>query len=85
MIDRDLLDEDAREVWGWLYPDDFRAEAPHKAGDQVRLFGFAEVCSLELGYVPNVVSDAIDPELPRMLGEYMAHFKTARVRSEAKA
>jgi hypothetical protein len=71
-------------VWDWLYPDGFWAGAPHKAGDQMRLFGFGQVCSLELGYVPKIVSDAIDPELPRMLGEYMANVKAARARARAR-
>jgi hypothetical protein len=69
-------------VWDWLYPDGFWAGAPHRAGDQVRLCGFAQVCSLELGYVPKIVSDAIDPDLPRMLGEYMANLKAARARGD---
>ena len=82
VIDPGLLDDDAREVWDWLYPDGFWAGAPHRAGDQVRLCGFAQVCSLELGYVPKIVSDAIDPDLPRMLGEYMANLKAARARGD---
>ena len=29
VIDPGLLDDDAREVWDWLYPDGFWAGAPH--------------------------------------------------------
>ena len=82
MIDPDLLDEESRGLWERAFPDGFWAGGPYVAGDELRLYGFAELCSFELGYVPKVVTDAIDPELPRMLGEYMATMKAARARSE---
>jgi hypothetical protein len=35
-----------------------------------------------LGFVSPAVAEAIDPELPRMLGEYIANVKTARAPSD---
>jgi hypothetical protein len=36
VIDPGLLDDDAREVWDWLYPDGFWAGAPHTLSRTLR-------------------------------------------------
>ena len=82
MIDPELLDREERAVWDRVFPGGFWAGSPHLEGPQVRLWGFAEVCQFELGRVPDIVNEAIDPELPRTIGEYMRNLRAARERGE---
>jgi hypothetical protein len=82
VIDPDLLDEESRELWDRAFPDGFWAGGPFEVGGQARLYGFAQACQNLLGFVPQVVAQTIDPELPRMLGEYMENVKAARARGE---
>jgi hypothetical protein len=80
MIDPDLLDEESRELWDLAFPNGFWAGAPHQSGDQMRLYAFAHACQTLHGYVPEAVADAIDPELPGRVQQYMANVKAAKER-----
>jgi hypothetical protein len=82
VIDPDLLDEGSRELLDRAFPDGFWAGAPHKAGDQMRLYGFAHACQTLHGFVPDAVARAIDPDLPRKAQEYMPNVEAARTRGE---
>jgi hypothetical protein len=80
VIDPDQLDPEAREVWDWVFPGGFWAGAPYLEGSALRLWGFAQVCELELGRVPPVVKEAVDARTGPMVAEYMRNMRAARER-----
>ena len=82
MIDPDKLDPDARELWDEVFPGGFWAGAPHREGPRFRIWSFAYICQLELGRVPDIVEEAVDPEMDRMVGEYMQNMREASERGD---
>jgi len=84
VIDPDLLGRAERRLWDEMFPGGFWAGSPHKAGAEVRLYGFAEACELLLCGAPEVVRDAIDPKLGPMLREYECNLREARAKQAAE-
>jgi hypothetical protein len=74
------LDPEARELWDWVFPGGFWAGAPHREGPAFRLWSFAHICRSELSSVPKIVEEAVDPEIGRMVAEYMSRMRAARDR-----
>ena len=78
MIDPGLLDPEVRELWDWVFPGGFWAGAPHREGPDFRLWSFACICEFELGRVPRVVEEAVDPRIGPMVAQYMKNMRDAR-------
>jgi hypothetical protein len=50
----------------------------------MRLYGFAHACQTLLGFVPQAVGEAIDPDLPSKAQQYMTNVKAARERERKR-
>jgi hypothetical protein len=78
VIDPNQLDPEARELWDWVFPGGFWTGAPHQEGPGFRLWSFAYICQFELGRVPRVVEEAMDPRIGPMVAEYIRNMRAAR-------
>lgn len=78
MIDPDKLDPEARELWERTFPGGFWTSAPENEGPQLRLWSFGYTCMLELGHIPEVVAEAVDPKLGPMIRQYIKNTRAKR-------
>ncbi len=73
-FDPDLLDRDARALWNTYA----KPPADEIAATQMDLWGFAAICRLELGRIPDAINEALDPDLGPMLQYYLRRHRAAR-------
>ena len=83
MFDPEMLDDEARALW-----DEFMRPESLSEGEQFALWSFGYICTLQLGHVPEIVTDTLHPDTgPSILAYWKARTdeRHARYAAEKRA